>query len=611
MSLSPDSSVTDFSPVDAGTTSIDSQLDVTTWMNRIVKAKNKEEQWRQRAKRIERVYRDDSETEGTTYTSNRPFSYSESPFNILWTNIQTLKPALFSAMPKPDVRNRFLNNDPNAKMAGEILEKVLSYEMDRGKFDSVMNGVMFDYLGPGRGCMRVRSIPEIDKKEVEEQSPDGMMGIEIQEELTSQKVMGDLVRWSRLILDPVACWEDVMWIAFEHQLPEDEFEQLFPEQKGKVAVVTHNLNHFEIEPRYEVYEIWDKRERMVYYMGSGPSLLKVQPDPFEFENFFPIAEPLVSIKTNNTMVPVPEFTIYEPQAYELNMVSYRITDLVKACKFHGIYDSSQNNMEDLLQSADSTLIPDNGDNMKKNGIKNILDFVDVSPCANVIKVLYQQRSEIKEIIGEITGISDIVRGEYPAAETATATSVKAQYAGLRLRDRKEKINKYVVENLRMMAHLICKFYPIHQLEAISGEEITPEINAILRDDILRNYKIDIETDSTVLANMEEDSAKRAQVITSIAQFFQSFAPLVQGGVVPLETAKALLMWGLGASKLPRSVTDSLDMIGQEQPPMPQESGQMGQEMPPQEMPPEQMGSQMMLPGEGGGNVQEQFQDYNI
>ena len=111
--------------------------------------------------------------------------------------------------------------------------------------------------------------------------------------------------------------------------------------------------------------------------------------------------------------------------------------------------------------------------------------------------------------------------------------------------------------------------------------------------------------------MEEDSAKRAQVITSIAQFFQSFAPLVQGGVVPLETAKALLMWGLGASKLPRSVTDSLDMIGQEQPPMPQESGQMGQEMPPQEMPPEQMGSQMMLPGEGGGNVQEQFQDYNI
>jgi hypothetical protein len=610
MSLSADAPTTDFSPIDAGQTNNSNELDVTTWLNRITKAKNKEEQWRQRAKRIVRIYRDDSETEGTTYTSNRPFSYSESPYNILWANIQTLTPALFSSMPRPDVRSRENANDPNAKSAGEILEKVLAYEMDRGKFDRVMDRVVFDYLAPGRGTMRVRTKPEIDKKHIEEELPGGEIQIEIQEELVSQMVFTEIVPWTKLILDPVERWEDVMWMAFQHDLTEDEFEEFFPDEKGKVAVVTHNDNKFSVEPRYEVYEIWDKRAKKVYYMGSAPKLLKMQDDPFGFEHFWPIYEPLVSIKTNDTMVPVPEFTIYEPQAYELNAVTYRITDLVKAAKFHGIYDSSQNNMEDLLQSADSTFIPDNGDNMKKNGIKSIIDTVDISPCADVLKVLYQQRDEVKEIIYEITGISDIRRGEGNAHETATAQSLKAQYSSLRLENRRKSITEFIVGNLRMMAEMICKFYPAEQLAKISGMEITPEIEMILRDDIVRNYKIDIETDSAILARHEDDTAKRAQLIQGIGDFFQMFTPLVQSGAIPLETAKALLTYGLGATKLPRSVTDALDLIGK-QPNMPQGMpGEMQGQLPGMD---QQMPQDIPLPMEGmlaPPEMTEQFQDFN-
>lgn len=608
MSYGQDMNSTDFSPIEVGQTPQDDEFDPANLLNWVQKSKAKEEQWRQRAKRIVRIYRDDSETDGATYTSNRPFSYTESPYNILWANIQTLTPALFSNMPKADVRNRFLSDDPIAKAAGSVIEKVLNYIMDAGKFDEAMRKVVFDYLGPGRGIIRIRTIPEIDKREISENIDDseGEVELQVEEELVSQFVQPERVPWSKFIIDPVDCWDNVMRIGFEHQLTKDEFVEFFPDEKNSVAVSTHDINNFETEPRYEVYEIWDKRTKKVIYLGNSPKILKIQDDPFGFENFWPIYEPMISIKTNDTMVPVPEFTIYEPQAYELNRVSYRITDLVKSCKFHGIYDSSQNNMQDLLESADSTFVPDNGDNMKKNGIKNIIDFVDTSPIASVLGVLYQQRQEIRRIIDEITGIADILRGEGNPAETATASSLKASYAGLRLRDRKEMINKYVVGNIRMMAEMVAKFYPTKQLEEISGETITPEIENYIRNDILRNYRIDIETDSTVLASMEEQTNKRANVVTAVVDGIGKLAPMVQGGMIPLETAKALLNYALASSKLPQSLMDAIDMIGS--PPKqlnaPSPSPEMGQEM---------TGQQEMIPEEmmGSPQITDQLQDMNL
>jgi hypothetical protein len=256
------------------------------------------------------------------------------------------------------------------------------------------------------------------------------------------------------------------WMAFEHDLTESEFKEFFPDKK--LVAATKQETQFEIEPRYEVHEVWYKKDRKVFFIGESQEILKEMDDPFKFEHFWPIATPLLSIKTNDTQIPVPEYTIYEAQAYELNQVSYRITDLVKTCKFIGIYDSSHNNIEDILEANDSQFIPDNGKSMSKGGIKAILDVVDVTPISNVLQQLYIQRDQIKQIIDEVTGISDLLRGNTDPHETATAQNIKSQYAGLRIRDRREAINEFVVELLRMQVEMIANFYPTKQLEEMSG-----------------------------------------------------------------------------------------------------------------------------------------------
>ena len=102
------------------------EIDVQSWLDRITKARNKEEAWRQRAKKIINIYRDDSSVSDTTYSSPRSDGDSEYCFNILYANTETILPALFSNPPKPDVRNRYLNQDKDAESAGDVVERGLA-----------------------------------------------------------------------------------------------------------------------------------------------------------------------------------------------------------------------------------------------------------------------------------------------------------------------------------------------------------------------------------------------------------------------------------------------------------------------------------------------------
>jgi len=51
-------------------------------------------------------------------------------FNILWSNVQTLKAATFARLPKPDVSRRFRDNDAVGRVASTILERALDYEIN-------------------------------------------------------------------------------------------------------------------------------------------------------------------------------------------------------------------------------------------------------------------------------------------------------------------------------------------------------------------------------------------------------------------------------------------------------------------------------------------------
>lgn len=560
----------------------DDQFNVADWLNKIGQARKKEQNWRQRARQVINIYRDDNDISGGSSSYNSPNDGADNCFNILWANIETLLPALFSAVPNPDVRNRYMSNDPNAQQAGQILERCLSYSLDAYNFPRLMKASIKDYLLTGRSVMRVRLWPEFEDQVTHDLDLDGNITQSSTEVLIGQSVRCELVHWDMFIIEPAKRWEDVTWIAFEEHLTEDEYERFFP-GKPLSKAVSSDKDQDSTETKYQVYEIWDKNTKQVYYIGRGlDDALKIIDDPLRLTHFWPMPEPLYSIQTNDSLVPIPEYTIYQDQAQELNEVTYRITDLVRACKFIGIYDAQQSALSDILNGRDSEVFPVQSNLMREGGMKSILDSLDITPIANVLKQLYEQRDQIKGIIYEVTGISDIIRGESQASETATAQNIKASYAGLRLRDRRDNINRFIVDLLRIKAELIAQFFQVNQLQEMSGIQVTPPIQQILQSDIMRSYKVDIETDSTILADMDQQAQKRAAIVQSITQFITATAPLVAQGALPVETAKALLQYALQPTKISRELEDALELIGQPPPPPP--PGMPQQMIPPQQRP---------------------------
>ena len=80
------------------------------WKNELKQAKREDEPWCKRGKKIVKRYRDD-----------RTQSFTSKRYNVLWSNIQTMLPALYGRTPRAQVERRWKDKDPVARTAATIL----------------------------------------------------------------------------------------------------------------------------------------------------------------------------------------------------------------------------------------------------------------------------------------------------------------------------------------------------------------------------------------------------------------------------------------------------------------------------------------------------------
>src|SRR5260221_432391 len=111
------------------------EADVRFWLQQLTLAENEDKDFVTRGRKIVARYRDERQS------GNR-----DARFNILWSNVETLKPILYGRTPKPDVERRHKDADPIARLGAQILERALSYEDDLDEFDEVMDQVVEDRL---------------------------------------------------------------------------------------------------------------------------------------------------------------------------------------------------------------------------------------------------------------------------------------------------------------------------------------------------------------------------------------------------------------------------------------------------------------------------------
>jgi hypothetical protein len=453
--------------------------------------------WLNRSKEIIARYRDDR---------NRA-NMKLRKFNSLWSNIQTLKPMVFSRAPKPIVERRYMDRDPAARLACTVLERVLSFQIETSKMYDHVSMSVDDYLLPGMGVTWVRYDPSFESEEVSEENKDVTPSPKnpnyaddiaedgdgsTYEKLAYETLCVDHVFYKDFRWGPARTWPEVPWVDRVHYFTKSEAEEKWGKEKASQLILDYtppkmaSMNADDKTVSYfkkaEIHEIWNKADRKVYWIpvGSPGLVLEVKEDPLKLENFWPCPDPMFSTQTTDTVIPVPDYYEYQDQAQELDDLTNRIAMVTTAVRANGVYDASQKGIERLLQEGtDNKLVPvDNwAAYQEKGGSKGVIDLIPMQEIAQVLLWLYEARSQVKADLFEISGISDLVRGQGNPNETATAQRIKGQFASNRLQSKRELVARFCRDTIRIMAEIISEIFTDDTLLEMSG------IGIQFRDDV--------------------------------------------------------------------------------------------------------------------------------
>jgi len=605
------------------------------WLKEIKRIRNKEDKWRKKAKEVLERYRDD-----------RGLDDHVSKFNILWSNTETIKPAIFARMPVPDVRRRYLTQDPIGRTAAMILERALSYSISTYDFKDTCDRCVEDYILPGRAEAFVCYEPLILNKPVRTpvqplppSDPDlGKDDDDIPNDLTAQpmdagappqyppgtqfdaqgafqmqpqeykaweSVYAKYVPWDLFGFSECTQWSEVPAVWMGEYLTKEQCKDQFPGFKdwenvtfaqAKTSSSSADLDDSMQQPpsTTTIWKVWHKATRtyLVFAQDYTEGPIARQEDPTQLEGFFPMPQPMYSLRTNGTWIPKPEFLMYQDQANELDIVVNRLRNLVNALKVRGVYDKAMDELakiSELYKAPDLTFIPVPDFRMlaEKGGLQALISTLPIEEIAEVIKYLGEREAKLKEEIYELYGVADIMRGATEASETLGAQQLKAQYGGLRISTRQERFQMFVRDILRIKAELIVEHFDADTLRLMTGIQVMPDQQfqmmqqqqslpvgavsqsefdgaiAVLKSDKLRGFKVDIETDSTIPVDRMQDQQNRIAFIGAVGQYLSGVIPAVQEGAIPMKVAREGLLFVVRGFKVGTELEEVLEELGQD------------------------------------------------
>ena len=528
------------------------------WMAAIDRAgKEKVKKWEDRGEKIVKRYRDEREEMDTG-----------KKYNILWSNIQTLTPAVYSQAPKPNVTRRFDEKDEIAKQAAIILEKAISVHWDDEKQDDVIQSAVEDKLLPGRGVAYVDYEPSYITNNDDPENPF--------DEVVFEEANLKYCYWKDFRHGYARKWKDVPWVAFRTYPDRDELREKWPEDAEQIPLKYKSEDgDKEQDKRAIVWKIWCKKSRTVKYLAEGYTerLLESGPAPLNFQDFFPCPKPLFATTTNDTLIPVPDYAQYQDQADELDSLTGRIDLLLDALQVKGVYDGSHTALQDLLSNTDENqmvAVDDWAMYAERGGLEGAISWLPIDKMITVLVKLYEAREQTKQELYEITGLSDILRGATNPNETAAAQKLKGQFGSMRLSDQQGEVARFVKDLICLQAEVIAEHFSPETLQLMTGEKVTPEVVDLLRNDPIRTFRIDIETDSTIKADQVQERQDRTEFLNAATTYLSQAVQIGTQSPALVPLLGQMLMFGVRGFKAGRELEEVMEQTLEQlnQPPQP-------------------------------------------
>ena len=551
------------------------------WLDELERYEKASKKWREDANKIVDRYRleqSSAQNASQSYSSKRP------TFNILWANVQTLKPALFSRPPEIIAERRHRDRDPIGRIASEVIQRAANEEIERNGFKDAMDSVVLDVLLPGRGIPWVRF--EADPLTEVEVSPDPISGIPMTEDgvpapidqvtpmkngrmmwnregVTNERTIIDYVHWEDFAHSPERNWADVErrgWVARRIALTKKEGKEHFGKGFSQVPMTmssrtSETVNQRERDGsknRYgEVWEIWDVVRKKRLFVAKGYSeILKEDDDPYELEKFFPCPRPAFATLTNEDLFPIPDYKQYMDLAEELDTISWRIRKLTEALRLVGIYDATAEGMGRVMDSGQdgkmvavsnfSSLIGKG--TQAGGGLSGVVQWLPMNHVIETLLGLYQSRDQAKATLYEVSGISDIIRGQVDPREKASQSRLKANFASQRLEQRRRGVERTARDVARIQVEIMADLYSPMTIREQSGFDFMSEVEdddeetrekkweqvvELIQTDKARGFRVDVETDSTVEMDAGQTQAARTEFLQSAGNFLNNALPVMQ------------------------------------------------------------------------------------
>lgn len=537
------------------------------WLERIRMSEKREDKWMKDAEKAESIYLAGQCDDDTAV---------EPEFNILHSNVETIVPSIYNSSGRPDIRPRHNNADPIAKVVADVLERSINAMVDDSRMDAEVEASAQDVFVAGRGIVRIKFDADVSEQ------IDPMTGIPMPI-VQNERVEYEDVSWRDYRQGPAKRWKEVPWVAFRHCITQEALESI--EDPALMGLQVDPESAAKSEDDVTVWEIWCKDSGKVYFIiAENHKVLSIKDDPLGLPGFFPCAQPVQPITPTGKLTPVSPYRVYETLADELDMITRRIRGLTEVLKAKGAMAGSGQVLDGLATADDGDIVMlDDMENiMAQGGLEKAIMWWPIDRIIQVIRELTVQREQTKAAIYEITGISDIIRGQGAASESATAQRIKTQWGSLRIKKMQRMIERQVRELFVLTAEIMSKHFSPQTLQKLSGIQIPPEAMQLLQRP-LDHYRIDVESDSTVRADLEKGRQEMAEFLGGTGQYFAAMAPIVQSAPKAMESIAEIYgsfarQFNLGKQAedaLERLVTMAKEMA-QNPPPNPEAEAAMAQ-----------------------------------
>lgn len=540
------------------------------WLHRLKEEEKSHRDYRDRARDVNDVFNDSIGDDDELYVP------------LLWSVVQVEHSGIYSSQPVPDVRPANDEKNPIFRKASDVLERGIAHFVDDQSFDENFHRSVDDYLAPGLGVVRVKlhseiiqvpikqdpMPPEVQATIQHEMSPEDQailkddLATRTEEGIGNQSINWEYVPWDRFGWEPCNSWKHCDWIYFRHRMTQAQIKDRF----GRTVRASKDKDDKDDNTSwkrktYDIYEVWDKKNRKVLFIAKNEQVpIEVNDDPLGLEGFWPIPTPMMTNIPSGELLPKPDYDYIEPYDKELNRLQERRMALIAQIKAVGGHDQGMPELADIYEQEDGQSLPiqNLAQRTQGGGFDAVMFQLPLEEKVMVLAKLTEQIQFVKAQVDEILGIADIVRGVSNANEGVGTQELKGRWVGIRLSRKRDVVAFTVRQMFRIMGQLLTTHFTDENLVRLTQVEIEPQTLELLRNDLLMDFAIDIETDSTVARDEFRERETRQEMLGSVGQFAQTVLPMVQGGMLPADVSSAILRASLQPyAKYSRALDESM------------------------------------------------------